>query len=134
MKTPFVVYCQAVGWYALLTLPAMSIPVMYIISLMYVLMYGWFAWFVFTLLYVVIDNLPLNYILKLSALFATVIVSVAFAFYMIGVLDWGENIWNSGYLIFPFAAVVAGWISAYVSSEKIGSSCTVPEKNHTIGQ
>lgn len=132
MKTPFVIYCRALGWYALLTLPAISIPAMYMISLMYVLMYGWFAWFVFTLLYIVIDNLPLDYLLKLSALFAAVVISVAFAFQMLGVFEWGENVWNSGFLIFPFAAVVAGCISVYMSRVKVRSSCKVEEQNHMV--
>jgi hypothetical protein len=127
MKTPFLIYCRAVGLYALLTLPALVIPVMYLTSLMYVLMYGWFAWFVFTLLYAVIDNLPLDFVLKLSALFIAVVISVAFAYHMLGVLRVQEDVWNSGFITFPFAAVIAGWISVCVAKEKIRSSCTVQE-------
>jgi hypothetical protein len=127
MKTAFVIYCRAVGLYALLTLPALVVPVMYLISLMYVLMYGWFAWFVFTLQYVAIDKLPLDFVLKLSTLFMAVVISVAFAYHMLGMLGVEEDVWNSEFIVFPFAAVVAGWISVCVSRETIRTSCTVGE-------
>jgi hypothetical protein len=123
MKTPFLIYCRAVGLYALLTLPALVVPVMYLISLIFVLMYGWFAWFVFTLQYVVIDKFPLDFVLKLSALFMAVVISVAFAYHMLGVLGVEEDVWNSEFIVFPFAAVVAGWISVCVSRETIRTSC-----------
>jgi hypothetical protein len=127
IKTPFAIYCRALGLYALLTLPALYFPGMYIISLMYVLMYGWFAWSFFTLLYVAVDIFPLHIVLKLSALFIAVVISVAFAYHMLGVLGVEENVWHSGFIIFPFAAVIAGWISVCISSEKIRSSCYVKE-------
>jgi len=127
MKTGFVIYCRAVGLYALLTLPAMAIPPMYATSLMYVLIYGWFACFVFTLLYITMDKLPLDFVLKLSVLFVSVVVSVAFAYHMLGVLGVEEDVWHSEFIIFPFAAVIAGWISVCVSVEKIRSSCTAKE-------
>ena len=101
---------------------------MYVISLMYVLIYGWIAWFVFSLLYVVMNNLPLDFVPKLFALFTGVVVSVAFAYHMIGVLGVDEDVWHSGFIIFPFAALIAGWISVCVSKEKIRSSCYFQEE------
>jgi hypothetical protein len=51
METPFIIYIKAVGIYALITIPALGMPVMYLISMMYVFLYGWFAWAVFTIIY-----------------------------------------------------------------------------------
>ena len=129
MKTAFVIYCRAVGMYALLTLPAMLIPPLYFMSLMYVLLYGWFAWFVFTLLYLLLNNLPLDFVPKLFALFTAVVLSVACAYHMMGVFGVEDGVWHSGFIIFPFAAVIAGWISVCVSREKIWSSCYLQEEN-----
>jgi hypothetical protein len=128
IKSAFIIYCRAVGLYALFTLPAMVIPEMYIISLMYVLMYGSFAWFVFTVLYIVINNLPFDFVSKLFSLFLAVIIAVAFAYHMIGVLGTAEDVWHSGFIIFPFAAVITGWISVCISGEKIRSSCYLQEE------
>jgi hypothetical protein len=52
---------------------------------------------------------------------------VAFAYHMLGVLGVEENVWNSGFIVFPFTAVIAGWISVCVSKERIRSSCTANE-------
>lgn len=123
MKTSFIIYSRAVGLYALLTLPAMVIPEMYIFSLIYVLMYGWFAWFVFTALYMIINNLLFDFVSKLFTLFLAVIVAVAFAYQMLGLLQGMGDVWHSGFIIFPFAAVITGWISVCISREKIRSSC-----------
>jgi hypothetical protein len=49
--TPFIIYARAVGIYCLLTLPAITLPIMYLVSVTYVLIYGWFAWALFTIIY-----------------------------------------------------------------------------------
>jgi hypothetical protein len=132
MKTAFVIYCRAVGLYALLTLPAIIVPTLYFMSLTYVLIYGWFAWFVFTLLYLLMNNLPFDFVPKLFALFIAVGISVACAYHLIGVLGIEEDVWHSGYIIFPFAAVIAGWISVCVSKETIRNSCYLQEETNPV--
>ena len=134
IKTPFIIYCRAVGLYALLTLPAMVIPVMYIIPLYYVLMCGWFAWFVFTIFYLIIDNLLFDFVLKILALFTAIVIAVAFAYHMIGILIIHDDVWHSGFIIFPFAAVIAGWISVCIAKEKIRSSCYLQEQTNPSSQ
>src|SRR5882672_8227977 len=119
MKTPFIIYCQAVGLYALLTIPALAEPVMYFISLMYVLMYGWFAWFVFSLLYIITNNLVVVLGFKFLSLFIAVVIAVAVAYQMLETLKVEKDVWHSGYIIFPFVAVVAGWISVSLSRQRI---------------
>ncbi len=123
MKTPFIIYCRAVSLYAILTLPVLFLPVMYLISLVYVLIFGWFAWAVFTLLYVVINKMGFDFALKTATLFVSIVISVAFAYQMVEVLGIDGNLWHTSYVIFPFAAVIAGWISVCLSREKIRNSC-----------
>jgi len=129
MKASFIIYCRAVGLYALFTLPALAIPLMYIISLFYVLTFGWFAWIAFTVMYLIIDNLVFDFVLKLMALFVAVVIAVAFAYYMLGITIIKDDIWHTGFIAFPFAAVITGWISACISKERIRSSCYEPENS-----
>ena len=114
--------------YAIFTFPAVIIPEMYFISLMHVLMYGWFAWAVFTILYILINNLLFDFVLKFMALFTAVVLAVAFAYHMLGVLGIEEDVWHSGFVIFPFAAVITGWISVCIAKERIRSSCYLKEE------
>jgi hypothetical protein len=120
MNTPFIIYIRAVGIYALLTLPALFLPIMYIISIMYVLFYGWFAWAVFTMFYLVTTFCNPSYYVKMGILTIAVVVAVLFAFQMLEVLNVEENIWYSGsFLLFPVTAIFSGWISLNISKEKI---------------
>jgi hypothetical protein len=127
IKTAFIVYCRAVGLYALFTIPALTIPEMYLMSLMYVLIYGWFAWFVFTLLYMLTINLVFDFVFRFLCLFSSVIAAVAFAYHMIGLLGVEQDVWHSGFIVFPFAAVIVGWISVCISRESIRSAGFVTE-------
>ena len=109
MKTPFIIYIRAVGIYALLTIPALFFPIMYIISIMYVLFYGWFAWAIFTFIYLVTTFCNPAYHIKMGILTIAVVVAVLFAFQMLEVLGVQDNIWDSGgFLLFPVAAIFSG--------------------------
>jgi hypothetical protein len=123
MKTSFVIHIWAVGIYAILTLPAVFIPMMYIISLVYVLIYGWFAWALFTMFYLMTDQFRMNYISKMFILVFGVILSVAFAFQMLEILNVENKVWRSGFLVFPLVGVLAGWISLYVARKQVQADC-----------
>jgi hypothetical protein len=133
MKTAFEIYIRAVGIYALLTIPALVFPIMYLISLGYVLTFGWFAWFLFTVIYLITDRSRFNYNSRFSILFLGVVISVAFAYNMIGVFDNEEELWDTGLLIFPFAAVIAGWISLCISRRKISHAPVLDSTETTPG-
>lgn len=123
MKTPFLIYIKAVGIYALLTLPALFEPLMYLISMIYVLFYGWFAWFVFTLIYVVTVFCNPDFRTKMIVLFIGVVVAVAFAFQMLEILGVEKDIWHSGgFLLFPMTAVFSGWISLATYRSRVMAS------------
>ena len=97
------------GWiYCLLTIPALALPFMYLISITYVLIYGWFALAVFTIIYFIIVFCNPKFIAKMSILFIGVVAAVALSFQMIEVLKAEDNVWHSGaFLLFPLAAVVS---------------------------
>ena len=120
MKTPFIIYIRAVGIYALLTIPALFFPIMYIMSMIYVLFYGWFAWAVFTFIYLVTVFCNPGYHVKMGILTVAVVIAVLFAFQMLEVLGAEHNIWHSGaFLLFPVAAIFSGWISLDISREAV---------------
>ena len=125
MSTAVIIYFRAYGIYALISLPAILMPLIYIISLFYAFVYGLFACITFCLLYVITMRATTNYYLRMLWLTLAVPACVAFAFHMIEVSRSENNVWNSGiFLLFPAAATVAGWISLGVSAARIknGSS------------
>jgi hypothetical protein len=112
MKAPFKIYIKSVGIYALLTMPALVFPLMYVISLFYVLLFGWFAWALFTIIYFFTDKYDIGFETKMAILIFSIPVAVAFSFQMLQVFLIEENVWSAGsFLLFPVAAVIAGWIS-----------------------
>jgi hypothetical protein len=120
METPFIIYIKAVGIYALITIPALGMPVMYLISMMYVFLYGWFAWAVFTIIYLAAIFCNPGFKSKMVILSIGVVVAVAIAFQMLEVLAVQKNIWNSGpFLLFPLAAVISGWVSLSASAKRV---------------
>jgi len=120
METPFIIYIKAVGIYALITIPALGMPIMYFISIIYVLFYGWFAWAVFTIIYLATVFCNPGFLPKMLILSIGVVVAVAIAFQMLEVLKVENNIWNSGpFLLFPLAAVISGWISLSASTGRV---------------
>jgi len=125
MKTAFIIYIKSVGLYALITFPALMLPIMYLISLFYVLVYGWFAFALFSIIYLLVVRRSVRYEVQMAVLFLAVLVSVLFAFQMLQVLQVEENIWDAEtFLLFPAAAVAAGWIALFNSREKIRTRLT----------
>ena len=124
METPLMIYIKAVGLYAIITLPALFLgPIIYVISMIYVLLYGWFAWGLLTIIYLVTTFCNPDYYTKMIILFIGVVAAVLFAFQMLEVLGAEQNIWNSGgFLLFPAAAVFSGWTSLVTYRKKIRAS------------
>jgi len=119
MKTSFVIYIWAVGLYAVLTIPAIFIPLLYLISIFYVLLYGWFAWGLFSMIYLLTDVLRMNYPSKIVVLVTGVVISVAFAYQMLEILDVENDVWHSEFIWFPLAAVIAGWTSLCLARKQV---------------
>jgi hypothetical protein len=123
MQTAFIIYIRAVGIYLIMTLPVIIAPFMYIISAMYVLMYGWFAWALFTAIYLCTRHIK-TYEYRMLLLWAGVIPSVAFAFHMLGLFNPDLDVWRSSvYMAFPAVAVGAGWLSLNLSGKAVRDEC-----------
>ncbi|MBL7748286.1 MAG: hypothetical protein JNM19_12695, partial [Chitinophagaceae bacterium] len=119
METNFVIYIRAVGLYALITLPALFLPLLYVLSLFYAFFFGWFAWALFSLLSWCTVSITAIHHYRMLLLTFAVPASVAFAFQMIEVFDAWDNVWQSGgFLLFPLAATLAGWVSLFISEKK----------------
>jgi len=114
MKNSLQIFLTAIGIYALITIPALIFPPMYILSIGYVIIYGWFAWLLFFLFFQLVQAIKISYERKMAILFISIIPAVAFAFQMLEVFDVENNVWYSGeFLLFPIVAVISGWISLY---------------------
>ncbi len=135
MRVPFVVFIRALAFYALITIPAIGWPIAYLLSLAFVVTFGWFAWLAFTCIYFLIRNSKLSYSGKQVFLYPGVIASVAFAFQMINVMDAEFDVWHLDlFLLFPMAACIAGWISLTISfSREVNFFGTVPEEKDEAG-
>ncbi|MBN9297196.1 MAG: hypothetical protein J0I41_09295 [Filimonas sp.] len=120
MNNTLVIFIRAVGIYLALTLPAMAIPPMYLLSALYACLYGWIAWLLFTLVYIGLKQCTFSARRVLYVLAFAIFLGVLLAFQLMEVFKTQSNIWQSGiFLLFPSAAVVAGWISLYISREDV---------------
>ena len=120
MLTPFIIFARAVGIYALITLPVLLSPIIYFFSIFYVLVYGWFAWALFTVISLAGQQATRAHHTRMLIMAIAIPVSVAFAFQMIEVFKSWENVWQSGgFLAFPAAATICGWISLFWTEKKI---------------
>ena len=120
VKTGLLIFIRAVGIYLLMTIPALGVPIMYLISGSYVISFGWIAAAVFLLALLFLQRIQTTGPLKTVILYAAVPAAVTVAFQMMEVLGVERDIWQSGlFLVFPGAAVVSGWLSLVVSKHAI---------------
>ena len=121
-KTALIIFIRALVIYLLITLPTMGVPLVYLLSAAYALSFGWIAGALFLLLFFAVQKLKTGLVAKQLCLYAAVAITVLTAFQMMEVLGAEDHIWQSGgFLIFPCAAVVSGWVSLAVSKQKINS-------------
>lgn len=119
MITTLTIYIRAYFIYAVITLPALVFPLMYLLSLGYAFIFGWFAWLLFSLIHLVTGTFSPAHQYRLLILSIAVPVAVAFAFQMIEMFDAYDNVWQSGvFLLFPLAATIAGWVSLGISEKQ----------------
>jgi hypothetical protein len=123
IKTSFIVFIRAIGFYLLMTLPALvALPVMYVMSAAYAISFGCIAGFLFLFLFYLLQKTKIGIRSKQIFLCAAVAIGVLAAFQMMEITKAQDNIWQSGIcLLFPAAAVVSGWISTAISWRQITS-------------
>lgn len=119
MATSFIIFIRAIGLYALFTIPVIFSPIIYIISMLYVITFGWFACALFLFISLVTINTTSSHHIRMVILSLAVPLSVAFAFQMIEVFGSENNVWHSGgFLLFPVAATISGWVSLMLSAHR----------------
>lgn len=123
MSTSFIVFIRALALYALFTLPVIFNPIIYVISLLYVITFGWFACALFMFIAVITFSTTSSVTARQGILWLAVPLSVAFAFQMIEVFGAENNVWHSGgFLAFPVAATISGWVSLLFSSPRLATA------------
>jgi hypothetical protein len=136
MKLPFLIYLFALGFYVLLTAPALAMPVIYITSMFFAVAAGFIAVAIFALVFFILHISRAPYTIAVAVLAFAVVLSVAAAFAML--FGNGSDVWFIGgnmFILFPVAAVVAGWLSICVNSRKIKNHFSPSLQNdiETIG-
>jgi hypothetical protein len=127
IKIFFILFARAIGIYLLMTIPALAaLPVLYEMSAVYAVSFGWIAGVLFLLLFYLVQKIKSGILAKKIFLYASVAISVAVAFQMMEITGAQHRIWQSGvFLLFPATAVIAGWISTAISWRKINSLLAV---------
>lgn len=110
------IFFLALGWYLILTLPSILVPIMYFMSLIIMLAVCWVAGLLFYFMSHIIKGLQLEYCAKVNIMYAMAALAVLAAFEAVEAFGLWDHIWQSGgFLLFPFAALVAAWIPMYMN-------------------
>ncbi|CAN5627056.1 hypothetical protein BH10BAC2_BH10BAC2_13540 [soil metagenome] len=116
MKISFEIYLKALGFYAVLTTPALVEVSIYFLSLFGALIFGFFAWIVFLLVLRILQCLPFSKKTRWLILVFSIPLGVAADYTLIGLFIFNRNVWVfHELLLFLLAAVIAGWISLYTN-------------------
>lgn len=120
MRIPLNIFLKSYVAYVVLTLPAIFMPYMYFISAVYAFIYGLIAFVVFAVSWFFLDTYHLHHTVRMTGLLIAVPASVAVAFQMIEFTGAWDDVWHSGgFLLFPMAAVIAGWIGVFLCGKQI---------------
>jgi len=116
MRAALHIYLKALALYAALTIPALAEPTMYFFSILFALTYGWLAFLVFAIAYMLLSGV--RPWLRVTILFITVVLGVSTALNVIGVSLFNGGLLHMGELLaFPIAAIISGWISLLMSKK-----------------
>ncbi|HTE12842.1 MAG TPA: hypothetical protein VK645_17805 [Chitinophagaceae bacterium] len=122
IKIVLVVFIRAIGIYLLMTIPALGVPVIYLLSAGYAISFGWIAAVFFLFLFYAVLKIKAAILVKNILLYVSVAITVAIAFQMMEITGAQYRIWHSGaFLLLPGFAIISGWISLAVSRHKINS-------------
>ncbi len=132
MKTTFLTFTSSLIAYALITLPAIVIPPMYGLSLLYASCFGVAAWILYHSLFTLIKPLLIIEERKWLLLILSIPACVAVAYTLIELFNVEENVWTSCFIFFPIIAVVSGWIGLYKTRHQISEIFTDTNQNQTI--
>ena len=108
------------GWYLILTLPSIIMPIMYVMSLGIMLAVCWIAGLLFFFSCQIIEGFKASYTIKVNITYGIAAFAVAAAFQAVEAFRLWDHVWQSeGFLLFPLAAVMAAWIAIYKNSNAL---------------
>jgi len=128
MKLSFIIYLQAVGFYLLLTLPTLTVPVIYMFSAMYATTAGLVAWAVFAVVFLIVNHQKPSINVTKATLFTTIVFAVAAAYKVLLLVAMpGREFWRvDEFIAFPIVAVLAGWIGIAINLRSIKARISKP--------
>lgn len=123
MKTALSTFLYGIVIYAIITIPAMIMSIVYFISILYAVTFGWAAFLVFaTCLYVLKQLTACSALIKWIILYISVAMGVCLGLQLIETFKCQKNVWEiNGFSLFPLAAIVAGCISVYINRKAIST-------------
>jgi len=131
IKEIVLVFIKAIGIYLLLTVPALvAMPLIYEMSALYAISFGWIAGFLFLFIFYFLQKLHMDNNGKYFLCCMAVVLCVGIAFETMEVTGAQHHIWQSGTcLLFPLAAVLSGWLSLFISRQRINHLLAHSESN-----
>jgi len=122
MKLLMVLYYTALWVYAIAALQAFILnPVIYLMSLVYVVIYGVLSLAIFSSIFLVLRLTRPKVSLAITILVVAIIPSVGLAYKALNKgMDDTRNFWAiDEFTIFPTAALIAGWVSIWINYKLI---------------
>ena len=125
MKLILEIYIKALGIYAFITIPALKSTALYFPSLFCAVVFGSAAWLFFSIVMGIVQYTNGNSLVKWIMLIISVPVGVAIGHTLIELFGLKAHVWRlNKNLLFPLAAVIAGWISLWINKTKITETFT----------
>jgi hypothetical protein len=121
MKLPFIIYVQALGIYLVLTSPALVLAPVYVLSAMYALTSGLAAMAAFAAVFFILHRIKPPVQMVITVLIAAVITAVAAAYKLLlwVIMPERDFFTIDLFILFPVAAVLAGFTSIAINRQKI---------------
>lgn len=123
MKTALRTFLFAIVIYAIITIPSMIMWIVYFISILYAITFGWAAFLVFAVcLYLVKKLTACSAFIKWSTIYISIAIGVSVGLQLIETCKQQEHVWELNvFSLFPLAAIVAGCISTYINRKEIST-------------
>lgn len=113
------IYLIAFIWYAIITLPTLIGPIVYIYSLFLAFIYGFIALLIFSIVYACVYKIrspQIAWTLLIVSIPTSVIISFIILCYS---TDYSKPTEAGWLLCFPLVAIISGWISLGLNKKTI---------------
>jgi hypothetical protein len=120
MNTIFSIFFRAILFYLAFTLPAIFTPLMYFYSAFFAVCVSWVAGLIFAIGVLIMRQSHFSASVKYYTLYIFILFGIWAAFECIELFKLWDHIWReNGFLLFPLAALVAAWVSLFVTQNEM---------------